>query len=98
MNPSGASNENILHRVKQLFMQDLKFKKGFKFDHINIIKDYEKFKDDVPTARQTTRRQTVNYDSSHSDNPTSESPMSIFPRLSSHSHNFNDDGISATSS
>ncbi|PON59491.1 No apical meristem-associated, C-terminal domain containing protein [Trema orientale] len=99
MNLSGASNEDILHQAKQLFMQDPKFKKGFKFDHIwNIIKDYEKFKDDVPTTRQTARRQTVNYDSSQSDNPTPESPISTSYRLSSHSHNFGDDEIGATSS
>ncbi|XP_020249922.1 uncharacterized protein LOC109827343 [Asparagus officinalis] len=69
-----------------LFMQELKYKKGFKFDHVwNMVKNFEKFKDDVPTARQVGRRQSqsVNFDSSQSDNPTPESPISTSPRLSS---------------
>ncbi|XP_020254162.1 uncharacterized protein LOC109831238 [Asparagus officinalis] len=62
-----------------LFMQEPKHKKGFKFDHVwNMVKDFEKFKDDVPTARQVGRRQpqSVNFNSSQSDNPTSKSPIS----------------------
>lgn len=69
-----------------LFMQEPKYKKGFKFDHVwNIVKNFEKFKDDVPTARQVGRRQSqsMNFDSSQSDNPTPESPISTSPGLSS---------------
>nr|ABB55300.1 conserved hypothetical protein [Asparagus officinalis] len=71
LNPSGASDEDILVRAKMLFMQEPKYKKGFKFDHVwNMVKKFEKFKDDVPTARQV-------------DNPTPESPISTSPGLSS---------------
>ncbi|XP_020271025.1 uncharacterized protein LOC109846212 [Asparagus officinalis] len=75
-----------LVRAKMLFMQEPKYKKGFKFDHVwNMVKNFEKFKDDVPTARQVGRRQSqsVNFDSSQSDNPTPESPISTSPGLSS---------------
>ena len=50
-----------------------------------MVKNFEKFKDDVPTARQVGRRQSqsVNFDSSQSDNPTPESPISTSPGLSS---------------
>ncbi|CAH9078407.1 unnamed protein product, partial [Cuscuta epithymum] len=52
LNPSGASEKDILDRAKVLFMQDPKYSKGFKFDHVwNMIKNFEKFKDNVPTAR-----------------------------------------------
>ncbi|XP_073139076.1 uncharacterized protein [Henckelia pumila] len=33
LKPSGASDEDILHRAKDLFMQDPNYSKGFKFDH-----------------------------------------------------------------
>ncbi|XP_020262906.1 glutathione S-transferase T3-like [Asparagus officinalis] len=86
LNPSGASDEDILVQAKMLFMQEPKYKKGFKFDHVwNMVKIFEKFKDDVPTARQVGRRQSqsVNFDSSQSDNPTLESPISTSPGLTS---------------
>ena len=88
-----------LHRAKELFMEDSKFKRGFRFDHIwPIVKDFEKFKDNVPTAREVSRRQSTNYDSSQSDNPTPQSPLSASPGLSSFSPNFNDDDFGGTSS
>jgi hypothetical protein len=80
-------------------MQEPKFKKGFKFDHVwHIVKDFEKFKDDVPTARQVIRSQNASYDSSQSDNPTPESPISSSPGLSSFSPNLDDDVFCGTSS
>ncbi|XP_020266596.1 uncharacterized protein LOC109842095 [Asparagus officinalis] len=75
-----------LVRAKMLFMQEPKYKKGFKFDLVwNMVKNFEKIKDDVPTARQVGRRQpqSVNFDSSQSDNPTPDSPISTSPELSS---------------
>ncbi|XP_020247920.1 glutathione S-transferase T3-like [Asparagus officinalis] len=86
LNPSGASNEDILVRAKMLFTQEPKYKKGFKFDHVwNTVKNFEKSKDDVPIARQVGRRQpqSVNFDSSQLDNPTPDSPISTSPGLSS---------------
>ncbi|XP_031127515.1 uncharacterized protein LOC116029606 [Ipomoea triloba] len=51
LNPSGASEQDILDRAKGLMAQDAKFKKGFKFDHVwPIVKDLEKFK--VPSIRE----------------------------------------------
>ncbi|XP_073153333.1 uncharacterized protein [Henckelia pumila] len=44
LNPSGASEEDILNRAKDLMMQDKNFTKGFKFDHVwPILKEMEKF-------------------------------------------------------
>ena len=75
-------------------MEYPKFKRGFKFDHIwHIVKDFEKFKDNIPTVRQN-----ANYESSHSGNPTLESPISVSPRLSSFSPNLDDNGFDGTSS
>ncbi|XP_031129020.1 uncharacterized protein LOC116030790 [Ipomoea triloba] len=53
LNPSGASEQDILDRAKELMAQDAKFKKGFKFDHVwPIVKDLEKFK--VPSSREAS--------------------------------------------
>lgn len=90
-----------LHRADVLFMQEPKYKKGFKFDHVwNMVKDFEKFKDIVPTARQAARSQSqnVNIDSSQSNNLTPESPISTSPGLSSFSPNLDDDDFGTTSS
>ncbi|XP_019184996.1 PREDICTED: uncharacterized protein LOC109179976 [Ipomoea nil] len=44
MNPSGASEKDILDRAKDLMSQDAKYPKGFRFDHVwPILKDLEKF-------------------------------------------------------
>ncbi|XP_019167859.1 PREDICTED: uncharacterized protein LOC109163563 [Ipomoea nil] len=44
MNPSSASETDILNRAKELVKQDPKFKGGFKFDHVwPIVKDMQKF-------------------------------------------------------
>ncbi|XP_031095136.1 uncharacterized protein LOC115999426 [Ipomoea triloba] len=44
MNSSGASEQDILDRAKDLMSQDAKFQKGFRFDHVwPIVKDLEKF-------------------------------------------------------
>ncbi|CAH9127679.1 unnamed protein product [Cuscuta epithymum] len=52
LNPSGASEKDILDRAKVLFMQDPKYSKGFKFDHVwDMIKNFEKIKDNVSTTR-----------------------------------------------
>ncbi|KAK6158051.1 hypothetical protein DH2020_005365 [Rehmannia glutinosa] len=43
-NPSGASEQDILNRARELLMQDKKYKKEFKFDHVwPLLKDMEKF-------------------------------------------------------
>ncbi|CAH9126946.1 unnamed protein product [Cuscuta epithymum] len=68
LNPSGASEKDILDRAKVLFMQDPNF---------------EKFKDNVPTARHAApKKRQVNYDSSQSDSHP-PSPISSSPGLSS---------------
>ena len=65
-----------------------------------MVKNFEKFKDHVPTARQVARRQSqhVNFDSSQSDNHTPESPISASPGLSSSFPNLDDEGFGGTSS
>ncbi|VVA92369.1 unnamed protein product [Arabis nemorensis] len=43
-NPSNASEQDILNQAKTLLEQDIKYNKGFKFDHVwPILKDTEKF-------------------------------------------------------
>ena len=78
-------------------MEYPKFKRGFKFDHVwHIVKDFEKFKDSVPTARQVVQRQNTNYELSQSDNLTPKSPISASPGLFSFSSNLDDDGFGST--
>ncbi|KAG2309043.1 hypothetical protein Bca52824_028791 [Brassica carinata] len=44
--PSGASNNDIFKQAKLMFVDDPKYKGGWKFDHVwNIIKNFEKFND-----------------------------------------------------
>ena len=84
-----------------LFMQEPKYKRGFKFDHVwNIVKNFEKFKDNVSTARQAARKQSQheNVDLSQSDSHTLESPISASPGLSSSPPTLNDDNVGGTSS
>ncbi|XP_019186002.1 PREDICTED: uncharacterized protein LOC109180747 [Ipomoea nil] len=51
LNPSGASETDIINRAKALMEQDAKFKNGFKFDHVwPIVKDLEKFQS--PSGRE----------------------------------------------
>ncbi|XP_074561029.1 uncharacterized protein LOC141817248, partial [Curcuma longa] len=66
LNPSGASEQDILTRAKALLVQDPKYTKGFKFDHVwDILKDIEKFgTDNMNTASMQSRRQTANVGSS----------------------------------
>ncbi|KAK9116264.1 hypothetical protein Sjap_015211 [Stephania japonica] len=46
MKQSGASNEDNMNWVKEMFATEAMNKKGFRFDHVwEIVKDYEKFKD-----------------------------------------------------
>ncbi|XP_042406436.1 uncharacterized protein LOC121996505 [Zingiber officinale] len=62
LNPSGASEQDILTRAKMLFAEDPKYTKGFKFDHVwNILKNIEKFgTDTMNTAFMKSRQQNAN--------------------------------------
>ena len=63
-----------LNRAKRMLMDDPNFKKGFKFDHVwEIMKDFEKFKDNTVTQRRIARKHSSTYLSSESDNATPES-------------------------
>ncbi|XP_042460877.1 uncharacterized protein LOC122044578 [Zingiber officinale] len=66
LNPSGASEQDILTRAKMLFAEDPKYTKGFKFDYVwNILKDIEKFgTDTMNTASMKSRQQNANAGSS----------------------------------
>ncbi|XP_050236699.1 uncharacterized protein LOC126686610 [Mercurialis annua] len=84
MNPSGASNEDILAQAKILLMQDPGYSKGFKFDHVwNIMKNFEKF--------NNISKKSTNFVSSESDSPMSDY-LTGSPGLSNFSMNLNDDG------
>ncbi|XP_073152482.1 uncharacterized protein [Henckelia pumila] len=85
MNPSGASDQNIIDRAKKLMTLDRKYKKGFTFDHVwPLLKDLEKFSN----FSQRTQRK-----SSHSDT-VPESPISSDdPKLSSFFVNLNDENV-----
>ena len=63
-----------------------------------MVKNFEKFKDNVLTARQTTQRQSqhLNFDSSRSDNHTLESPISASPGLSTFFPNLDDESFGGT--
>ncbi|KAK3218387.1 hypothetical protein Dsin_012357, partial [Dipteronia sinensis] len=85
LNPSGASEQDIIIRVKILLTQYKNYKKGFKFEHVwPILKDIQRFKDNA-SATSTFQRQ-------------SESPTSASPGLSSFSLNIIDDDVGGSSS
>lgn len=87
-----------LNRAKELFMQDPKYKRGFRFDHVwNIVKEYEKFKDNTSRVRASPS-QIDEFNSSQSDNPTPESNQSASPGISSFTLNLDDDEFGSTSS
>ncbi|KAL5549772.1 hypothetical protein UlMin_005003 [Ulmus minor] len=97
MNPSGASEQDILIRAKILLAEDKSYKKGFRFNHVwPILKDIEKFTDNGNVA-EVLRRQTGKFVSSELETPTSESPQSMSPGLSSFSLNINDEDIGGSS-
>ncbi|XP_050217431.1 uncharacterized protein LOC126668269 [Mercurialis annua] len=98
MNPSGASNEDILQRAKMLLTQDPLFIKGFKFDHVwHIIKDFEKFKDNNNSPRQVHRLPRFNNISSESEYSPSESQIPKSPEESPFSDNLEDHNIGGSS-
>ncbi|XP_024025227.1 uncharacterized protein LOC21398406 [Morus notabilis] len=98
MNPSGASDQDILNQAKALFRQDIKYKKGFRFDHIwHIVKDSEKFTDNVNAGRRAFQRPSANSASPQSKNPTPESPTSAYLMLSTFSLNIDDEDIGGSS-
>ncbi|XP_019162763.1 PREDICTED: uncharacterized protein LOC109159170 [Ipomoea nil] len=68
MNPSGASEQDILDRAKDLLSQDVKFQNGFRFDHVwPILKDLEKFST-TPSRDQSldSRKQSTDLQGSQS--------------------------------
>ena len=75
-----------------MLAQDPNYNRGFKFDHVwNILKNFEKFADNVPTARQRSQQHTSsNYVSSESENPTPEFQTPESPGLSSFPTDLND--------
>ncbi|KAH7675135.1 No apical meristem-associated C-terminal domain-containing protein [Dioscorea alata] len=81
-----------------MLLDDPNYKKGFKFDHVwHIVRNFEKFKDNVMTSRQITREHTFDHVSSESENPTPESQAPESPGLSQFSLNL-DDGIGGSPS
>ncbi|KAF8398312.1 hypothetical protein HHK36_017239 [Tetracentron sinense] len=71
LNPSGASELDILSNAKVLFAQDPDEKKGFLFDHLwPILKDAEKWANPIPKQRQLFEYS----EGSETRTPTSKSP------------------------
>ena len=80
-----------LDQAKVMLMEDQKFKTGWKFDHVwNIIKNFEKFKDGVTSAKQVSPSPCFGYASSESENPTSDYASQASPGLSLFSLNLDD--------
>ncbi|KAK2656403.1 hypothetical protein Ddye_009455 [Dipteronia dyeriana] len=85
LHPSVALDQNIMSRTKALLMQDKKYSKRFKFDHVwSILKDIPKFTNDT-TPPQLSQRKRVDFCSSQSDSPSTESPTSPNPASSTFS-------------
>ncbi|XP_075524570.1 glutathione S-transferase T2-like [Primulina tabacum] len=83
LKPSGASEEDIFNRAKDLFMQDSNYSKGFKFDHVwPIMKDIEKFSSDINPSSSVSKIHVTNLDSSQSEAQTPENPISGSPAFS----------------
>ncbi|KAG8388318.1 hypothetical protein BUALT_Bualt02G0113100 [Buddleja alternifolia] len=56
-NPRRASEQDILQRAKLMFVENVQFKDGFKFDHVwNMLKDVEKFLDNDTTRSQVEEK------------------------------------------
>ncbi|XP_075478423.1 glutathione S-transferase T3-like [Primulina tabacum] len=92
LKPSGASEEDILNRAKDLMMQDKNFSRGFKFDHVwPIMKDLEKFSANDSAPIPLSKQHVTNLDSSQSDNQEPESPMSGSQGINSFSVNLSSD-------
>ncbi|XP_075494701.1 uncharacterized protein LOC142532268 [Primulina tabacum] len=92
LRPSGASEEDILNRAKNLFMQDADFSKGFKYDHVwYIMKDMEKFSSDINPMSAPARMHVTSLDSSQSDSQTPNTPISGSPGLPPFSINLSSD-------
>lgn len=88
LNPSGASEFDIMEKAKKLLVQDPKLKKGFKFDHVWVLmKDIPKFTDNVNFGSPNTKESNV------AGSPTSQSPG-----LSSFSINLSSDDGGSNSS
>ncbi|XP_073294526.1 uncharacterized protein [Primulina huaijiensis] len=100
LRPSGASEEDILNRAKDLFMQDADFSKGFKYDGVwYIMKDMEKFSSDINPMNAPARMHVTSLDSSQSDSQTSNTPISCSPGLPPFSINLSsDENVGGTSS
>ncbi|XP_039145555.1 uncharacterized protein LOC120282775 [Dioscorea cayenensis subsp. rotundata] len=80
-----------MNRAKRMLLDDPNYKKGFKFDHVwHIVRNFEKFKDNVMTSRQISRKHAFDYLSSESKNPMPESQPPESTVLSQFSLNLND--------
>ncbi|CAF2058425.1 BnaC06g14620D [Brassica napus] len=87
-NPSGASEQDILNQAKMLLMQDVKYSRGFKFDHVwPILKGIENFANNNTNASRTFQEGGRNVTSSPSFSIDLESSPS--PGMNSFDLNMN---------
>ena len=87
-----------MNRAKLLLMQDAHYQKGFKFDHVwQIVKNFEKFKDDNRSTRQVVQSQNINNISSGSEYSPYDSPLPGSPTQSSLSFNLEDPDVGGSS-
>lgn len=88
-----------MNDAKTLFMQDPKFKKGFKFDHLWVmLKDLPKFTDNVMSEKQSRRRMDAAGNFSSDDDHTTGSAEAVSPNVSQFSINLDDDNSFGSSS
>ncbi|CAA7022082.1 unnamed protein product [Microthlaspi erraticum] len=92
-NPSGASDQDILNQAKMLLRQDVKYKTGFKFDHVwPILKGIEKFASNHTsrtTAFQEERRNVMSSQSFQDESSPSHGMSSFDLNMSSEETTFN---------
>ncbi|KAF8108612.1 hypothetical protein N665_0106s0014 [Sinapis alba] len=87
-NPSGASEQDILNQAKMLLAQDIKYKRGFKFDHVwPILKGMENFTNNNGNAPTAFNEEGCNIASSPSFSVDPESSPS--PGMNSFDLNIN---------
>ncbi|XP_042415220.1 uncharacterized protein LOC122004393 [Zingiber officinale] len=100
LNPSGASEEDIMNRAQMLLVQDPNYSKGFKFGHVwSILQGIEKFNsDNVKAASTRVQRQTAQADYSQSYNLEKDVYSPSSPHVSSFNLNIthSDSGDTST--
>ncbi|XP_042455322.1 uncharacterized protein LOC122039992 [Zingiber officinale] len=99
LNPSGASEEDIINRAQMFLVQNPNYSKGFKFGHVwSILQGIEKLNSDNVKATFTrVQRQTAQADYSQSYNLEKDIYSPSSPHVSSFNLNITDSDSGSTS-